>query len=251
MAVLACSSVLGRARASETPVLGLRDGESLTYSVRWGLIPSVGRIKISAEQVGSGAQARMKITTTTATWGLARGLFAFDGLGESVYDAASGALLSSSESSSYRNKEVKDSLVFDRAKATAAYTDQIRPERSHVLKLPEGDPSDLILALIRTRSWNLAPGQTRDALVIFQDQFYPLTIHREDTDVVICDLGVFNTVILTPRMEKTAPIGMFKRGSTVRVWIETDDNRRLPVRFEVGFRFGAGTATLIDYTPPK
>ena len=40
------------------------------------------------------------------------------------------------------------------------------------------------------------------------------------------------------RMEKTPPIGMIKRGSTVQVWIETDDNRRLPVRFQVGFRFG-------------
>ena len=47
-------------------------------------------------------------------------------------------------------------------------------------------------------------------------------------------------------MEKTPPIGMFKSGSTVRVWIETDDDRRLPVRFEVAFRFGVGTATLMD-----
>jgi hypothetical protein len=44
---------------------------------------------------------------------------------------------------------------------------------------------------------------------------------------------------------------MFRRGSTVRVWIETDDDRRLPVRFEVGFRFGTGTASLIEYQPPK
>jgi hypothetical protein len=51
-------------------------------------------------------------------------------------------------------------------------------------------------------------------------------------------MGFFKTVVLVPRMEKTPPIGMFKRGSTVRVWIETDDDRRLPVRFEVGFKFG-------------
>jgi hypothetical protein len=64
-------------------------------------------------------------------------------------------------------------------------------------------------------------------------------------------MGFFNTVVLVPRMEKTPPKGMFKRGSTVRVWIETDDDRRLPVRFEVGFRFGTGTASLIEYQPPK
>ena len=42
---------------------------------------------------------------------------------------------------------------------------------------------------------------------------------------------------------------MFKRGSTVRVWIAQDE-RHLPVRFKVDFRFGAGTATLTDYQPP-
>ncbi len=47
-----------------------------------------------------------------------------------------------------------------------------------MLTMPEGDPSDLILALIQTRYWNLKPGQKRDALVIFKDQFYPLTIRR-------------------------------------------------------------------------
>ena len=56
---------------------------------------------------------------------------------------------------------------------------------------------------------------------------------------------------LIPRMEETPPMGMFKRGSTVQVWIEMDDNQRLPVRFDVGFAFGTGTATLTDYTPPK
>jgi len=52
-------------------------------------------------------------------------------------------------------------------------------------------------------------------------------------------------------MEKSPPIGMFKRGSTVRVWIASEDPRHLPVRFEVGFKIGTGTATLLDYQPPK
>jgi hypothetical protein len=135
---------------------------------------------------------------------------------------------------------------------TAQYTDEIHPEKSRSIPMPEGNPSDLILALIETRYWNLQPGQARDALVIFKDQFYPLTIRAEDEpDYVFTSLGLFKATVLVPRMEKTAPIGMFKRGSTVRVWIETNDERRLPVRFEVGFKFGTGTATLLDYQPAK
>ena len=50
-------------------------------------------------------------------------------------------------------------------------------------------------------------------------------------------------------MEKTPPKGMFKRGSAVHVWISQDD-QKLPVRFEVEFKFGAGVATLLHYEPP-
>ena len=50
-------------------------------------------------------------------------------------------------------------------------------------------------------------------------------------------------------MEKTPPKGMFKRGSSVHVWI-SQDGQRLPVRFEVEFKFGAGISTLVHYEPP-
>jgi hypothetical protein len=231
---------------------GIGNGESLTYSVRWGLIPSVGRIKVTGTMMGEGLDKVLRVSTTTATWGIARGLFPFDGEGESIYNERSGLLLSSKQSSTYRDKIVKNSITFNYGTMTATYADEIHPEKCHRIPMPSGDPSDLILALIQTRYWDLKPGEKRDALVIFGDQFYPLTIHAEDEpDYVWTALGVFKTTVLVPRMEKTPPIGMFKRGSTVRVWISQDDPRHLPVRFEVGFKVGTGTATLLDYQPPK
>jgi hypothetical protein len=253
--LLACFTVVGVAslRATDTPLsgVGLRDGESLTYSVRWGFIPAVGKIVISAQKVGEGSSAILRVTTTTSTWGIARGLFAFDGRGVSEYNAVTGLLMSNSEWSAYRDKQVKDSITFNYGKSTASFVDYINPEKSHEVPMPSGNPADLINALIQTRAWTIAPGQQRDALVIFKDDFYQLTIHAEDPEVAFTMFGVFKTLPLVPRMEKTPPKGMFKRGSTVRVWIETDDARRLPIRFEVGFGFGSGVASLTDYTPPK
>ena len=239
-------------RPTSIPAVAIRNGESLTYNVRWGLIPTVGRIKISADTITKDGRSVLRVTTTTWTRGPARALFPFDGRGESVYDAKTGLLLSSSEWSTYRNKEVKDTILFNYGKMTATFTDDVHPEKSHEIAIPEGDPSDLILALINTRYWDIKPGMARDVLVIFKDQFYPLTIRPEpDADTVFTSLGFFSSVVLVPRMEKSPPIGMFRRGSTVRVWIETDDDRRLPVRFDVGFNFGTGTASLIEYQPPK
>jgi hypothetical protein len=233
------------------PSVGMRDGESMTYSVRWGFIPAVGKIVISAQKVGEGSSAILRVTTTTSTWGIARGLFAFDGRGVSEYSLQTGQLISNSEWSAYRDKVVKDSITFNYGKSTADFVDYIDPAKSHVVPMPSGNPSDLINALIQTRSWGIAPGQQRDSLVIFKDDFYQLTIHAEDYEVAWTMFGVFKTLPLIPRMEKTEPKGMFKRGSTVKVWIETDDARRLPVRFQVGFGFGSGVASLSEYTPPK
>jgi hypothetical protein len=252
-AVLGCAAALcvSAALAQTPPGVALRDGESLTYSVRWGFIPAVGKIVVTAEKIGTGDDAVLRVTTTTSTGGLARGIFPFDGRGESVYNATSGLLLSSSEWSAYRNKVVKNSIAFNYGKSSAMYTDEIHPEKSRAIPMPNGNPSDLIIALIQTRNWDIVPGQQRDSLVIFEDQFYPLTIHAEDYETLITLRGIYKTLLLVPKMEKTPPVGMFKRGSTVQVWIEMDDNQRLPVRFDVGFGFGTGTATLTDYTPPK
>jgi hypothetical protein len=115
--------------------------------------------------------------------------------------------------------------------------------------MPAGDPSDLIMGLLQTRTWNLALGEKQDALVLFTNDFYELTIYHTRQEEVRTPLGTFQTKVLEPRMEKSAPKGMFKRGSTVRVWI-SDDERRLPVRFEVEFKIGTGTATLVGYEGP-
>jgi hypothetical protein len=238
-------------RADAPPTLALQDGEVLSYSVRWGFIPAVGTIEISADKLGAGKDAVMRVTTLTATWGLARGIFPFDGRGESLYRIRNGRLISTSEWSAYRDKEVKNSIVFDYDKGSARYVDDLHPEHSRVIEMPVGNPSDLILSLIQTRFWNLVPGQQHDAVVTFEDQIYLLTIHAEGYEYIWTTLGDFKCLVLVPRMEKTPPLGMFKKGSKVRVWIETDDERHLPVRFEVGFKFGVGTATMTDYQPPK
>lgn len=93
--------------------------------------------------------------------------------------------------------------------------------------------------------------EKQDADVVFEDDIYQLTIYALGYETVETPLGRFKTLKLEPRMEKTPPLGMFRRGSKVHVWIAVEDPRRLPVKFEVEFKFGAGVSTLIDYQPPE
>ena len=229
----------------------LSDGEALTYKVSWAVVMGAGEIKIAAQRDASGAAPRLRVTTTTATRGLARLLLPFDARAESLFDLRTGRMVSLAESSQQRSRKSEHSVTFDYATSRALYSVPGGEDKPRSLELLAGDPLDLINSLVQTRSWNLKLGEMRDALVLFDDEFYQLTIHAVRAEEVETPLGTFKTLVLEPRMEKTPPKGMFKKGSTVRVWIEQDDERHLPVKFEVEFKIGTGVATLANYEPPS
>ena len=245
---LALFLLAGLPLAAET-ALALRDGEAFTFKVSWAVLPGAGEIKVSAAADTSGPAPRLRVTTTTHTRGLARMLLPFEATAESLFDPATGRLLSLTESNEQRNKRSAHAVAFDYAAAQAIYTRTIPAQPPRPLPLPPGDPIDLITSLLQTRSWDLKPGEKRDALVLFDDDFYELTLHAARYEEIRTSFGTFNTLVLEPRMEKTPPKGMFKKGSSVRVWISQDE-RRLPVRFEVEFKIGTGVATLTRYEAP-
>jgi len=242
----ALAALLLSASLLEATPLALSHGEVLTYRVGWGLFIHAGEITISARREDVPPAPQLRITTTTATRGFLRGFFPFDATGESWFSLNDGRILGSSEESVSKKKRTRQSLTFDYVRGKAAYVNAVRPEKSAELELPEGNPMDLITSLVQTRTWDLKPGEKQDALVVFDDDFYELTIYADGYEEVRTPLGKFRALRLTPRMEKTEPKGMFKRGSKVHVWI-SQDGRRLPVKFEVDFKFGAGVATLIDH----
>jgi hypothetical protein len=230
------------------PSFPLQDGEHLSYRVSWAVVPGAGEIKIDAHQENSTGEPRLKVTTTTATRRIARLLLPFDAQSESVFSLVSGKLLSLHETSASRGKKTDHTVAFDYVRREALYTTPAAPE-PRAFPIPEGNPMDLIMGLLQTRTWDMKEGESRDALILFDDEFYELTIHAVRYEDVRTPLGTFKTLVLEPRMDKTEPKGMFKRGSTVRVWI-AQDSHHLPVRFEVEFKIGTGTATLDAYEGP-
>lgn len=228
--------------------LPLQPGEQLVYRVSWAVVPGAGEIKITAENE-SAAPQRMKVTTQTSTRRLARMLLTFDATSEAIFDVKSGQMISLHEKSSQGEKRAEHTVLFDYAARGANYQGA-NDKTPRALAMPAGDPTDLIMALMQTRSWDMKSGDKREALVLFDDDFYELTIHYAREEEVRTPLGKFKTVVLEPRMDRGTPKGMFKRGSKVRVWISQDE-RHLPVKFEVEFKIGTGTAVLESYTPPK
>jgi hypothetical protein len=241
--------IANAATPATPPALPLQDGEQLSFEVSWGVL-GAGKIKIEAAADTTAKEPRLKVTMHTATRGFpARMLLPFDADATSLFDLKTGKLLSLVEMSEKRKKRSEHSVTFDHEKREALYTIPGNTQPSRTLPFPAGDPVDLIMALLQTRTWDLKEGESRDALVLFDDDFYELTIHAARYETLRTSMGTFKTLVLEPRMDKTPPKGMFKRGSSVRVWI-SQDAQRLPVKFEVEFNIGTGTATLDAYQPP-
>jgi hypothetical protein len=229
-----------------TPTLPLQDGERLTYRVSWAIVPGAGEIKISARQ---DAANHLIVTTNTATRGIAKWLLPFVAEANSTFDLKTGKLLSLHETSVTKGKHSAHTVTFDYASRLSTYATTDPNEKTRQIPIPPGDPTDLMMGLLQTRSWDLKPGEKRDALVLFDDDFYELTIHMARYEDVQTPIGKFRTIVLEPRMDKTPPKGMFRRGSSVRIWI-AQDSHRLPVKFEVEFKIGTGTAVLDAYEAP-
>jgi hypothetical protein len=229
-------------------VTALRDGEAYTYRVSWGPFGGAGEIKVAAAKETADGVGRLRITTHTSTRGMVRLLFPFDGSGDSLFDLRDGRLLAAQATTQARKERTQASIVFDYAQAKASYTDYVKPKRSATLALPDGQLTDFITSLIQARSWNLVPGQSHEAVVLFDNEFYTLNITAERIETVETAHGKKSALLLVPRMIGT-PKGMFRKGGEVHVWI-SDDDARLPVRFEVRLPVGTAVALLTEHREP-
>lgn len=237
------------ARADEKIAL-LQPGEALTYRVSWGLLGQIGEMKISASAETVDGKESIRVNTTSATRGFVRTFYPFDGSAWTLFDAGTGRLLSGAATTKTSKKSTSASILFDYVKGEAVYTDHLRAKRSATLPLPDdAAPVDLITSLIQGRIWELQPGQSREALVLFDDEFYPLLITAEREETLSTASGPRKAILLVPTMPEN-PKGMFKRGGEVKVWVSADKDR-LPLRFEVKLKVGTAYATLSHYDPPS
>ncbi|HYC72744.1 MAG TPA: DUF3108 domain-containing protein [Opitutaceae bacterium] len=243
---LACAAALPSAAA---PFEAFRDGESFTYRVGFAVFSRAGEITIAAHEEEKEGRAVMRVTTTTRSRGFVRGLYAFDNEAEVMIDRASGRLLSVKESGTDPKRATDTETTFDYDERIARHEDRVRKDRTTDIPIPEGDPLDLISALVQTRDWDLKPGDKRDVLVHFGRDLYPLTIHAEAYEEVRTPLGKYKTLVLVPRMDKD-PKGLFKRGGEIKVWIAQDDSK-LPVKMQLVLKYGTASLLLSDYRAPK
>ena len=242
--------LLFSAPLSATPFTAFVDGERYVYKVGWGLLGGAGEIEIKARADVLNGRPVMRITTRTSSRGLVRGIYRYDDSAEVVVDRETSRLVYTFEQSEDSKRKTESRTDFDYDQGLAFHRDTFRPNRNNDLKIPAGNPIDLISSLVAPRNWGMKPGEARDLLVHFGREFFPLTLHAEDFESVRTPMGTFKALRLVPRMDKEPPRGLFQRGGEIKVWI-SDGARPLPVRMQLKLNFGTATLSLQQHTVPQ
>ncbi len=230
------------------PYTAFRDGEAFTYRVGFAIFSKAGEITITADDERKDGADLMRVITETRSRGIVRGLYAFDNQAEVIINKASGRLVSVKESGAEPKRASDSETTFDYQERIMRHMDRVRTERTADVPIPDGDPLDLISALVQTRDWDLKPGEKRDVLVHFGRDLYPLVIHAEGYEEVRTPLGKYKTLVLVPRMTGE-PKGLFKRGGEIKVWI-AQDGSKLPVKMQLVLKYGTASLLLSDYKAP-
>lgn len=241
--VLLCAAT-GRSTAAPA----LRPGEYLAYRVSWSILGKAGLIEVSARAADENPADRTEVLVRTASAGVVRALYAFDGEVRSLFDATDGRLLSATAVTRSKKKSTDASIILDHAASRAAYVDHLDASRNTTVPLPATPPKDIVTCLVDTRAWFSRPGDTRAVSVLFDNQFYDLTLQAIRYERVRTENGRREALLVMPRMDGTQK-GIFKRGGQIRVWLDRAPPH-LPLRFEVGTSSGTAVALLTDYRPP-
>jgi hypothetical protein len=241
------SSATSATLAATTP-LALQPGERLTFRVSWGPFGNAGEIDVSAVPAGDAAHPLTEVRVRTTSAGFIRTLYAFDGEARSLFDPADGRLLAASAVTRSKKRRTDASITLDHTAARADYVDHLDAKRSVSVPLPGHRPMDLVTSLVEARAWSLRPGDKFPVSVLFDDEFYELTLHALRHEKVRTAGGRREALLVTPRMDGK-PRGLFKRGGEIRVWLDRDPPH-LPLRFEVETKAGTAVALLTDYRPP-
>lgn len=219
----------------------LRPGEVLEFRMSWGILSNIGQTRIETleEEVEGLRHFRIRITTTSR--GVLDAIYPVANDSESVIDMATGRPLAISIEGKSGNRPTKTMTLFDYVAEQVVHTDYIRPERSGTAKLPPEPAYDLMVAMLQARDWRMKPGEKRNVLTAFEDDFYFITLTAHRRERVRTPVGTFDAVMIEPTQIGEQK-GFFRRGGSMKVWISDGPH---PQIVKMVFKTKAGTITAV------
>ncbi|HLP08388.1 MAG TPA: DUF3108 domain-containing protein [Opitutaceae bacterium] len=220
----------------------LRPGERLELRLGYGWFGTAGLTTIETVREEHPDGARLRIHVATASRGLVDTLYPVANDSESVLDAATGRPLTLITKGKNGRRLTEKTTTFDYAAGHAVHVNAIRPQHNATVALPPEPAYDLMVALLQTRDWRLKVGESRRINCVNDKEFFTLEVTALSEDRVKTPTGTFDAIVLEPK-PVGAPVGFFKKGGALKVWISRGDRPQI-VRLDTKTKIGTVTALL-------
>lgn len=247
-AVLFLLALALRATAADAPAPAatagfLRPGEVLEFRLGWGIFGNSGTTRISTHPVTVEEQPRLRVRVVTKSRGFADSVYPITNDSESLLEPATGRPLAIKVAGKAGKRDTNAQTVFDYVKNEVRHTDTVRPGRSGNAPLPPEPAYDLMVAMLKTREWNLKVGESRQVLISNEDEFFTIEVTALEETKVKTPAGKFDAVVLEPKQLGELK-GFFKKGGGLKIWVSRGEHPQV-VRFDTKTKAGTITATLV------
>ncbi len=221
--------------------VGFRAGERLEYRAQWGFFRKAGKIVIETKEVNS----KIQVSTATASAGLIRRIYPMTLNATSTIDPRQWRMEKNEVNGKTRSKLNQTNTHIDYETDQIVFENKVEPERSKISDLPYDVPLDYASSLLQLRGYDLKVGQAYPIFVTSKGKFYYIEMSVAEIESRKTDLGQRDCFRLEPT--KAFPRSkLFKEGGNMSIWI-TNDDQRIPVRFDVKTSVGTASIRLEKY----
>ena len=227
---------------TSSPAVGfLRPGEVLEFRMSWGILSNIGETRIETSEETVDGVDRLRIRISTKSKGILDAIYPVVNDSETILERSTGLPLEIMVEGKSGSRPTKTHTVFNYEEGRIEHTDFLRPARSGTAELPDEPAYDLMVAMLKSREWHMKPGEQRDVLTAFEDEFYFITLTAHQRERVKTRVGTFDAVMTEPTQNGEQK-GFFKRGGSMRYWLTEGEH---PQVVKMVFKTKAGTLTAI------
>lgn len=246
-----CAAASGQptAPAVVNPTDFLEPGEVIVLRMGWGIFTHAGETRFETTAFESPEGRRLRVRVNTESKGLVDAIYPISTNSELILDPQTGRTLVIETTGKEGKRPVHATTRFDYEQGKVIHVDHERPGRSGTVELPEETIYDLMVTVLKVRSWRLEPGQSRRVQCIVEDDIYDLEITALRAGRVKTPAGTFEAVEIEPKQMGELK-GFFRKGGSMKFWISRDQTPQI-VRIDFKTKAGTISASLASVTKPS
>ncbi len=224
------------------PTLAALQGETLEFSIRWGVIPAA----TASLEVSSAGDGFVKLRAVARTLPYIDTVFRVRDVVESTVRLEGPSLVRFYKKTREGRRSREDEVLFDGEAGEAHF---FRDGKARGTLLVPAGVQDPLSSFYAYRTMTVSGGETVSMEITDGRRLVIGEVSVLKRESVKTPAGTFRTVLVEPRIEGIGGVFSKSPGARILIWL-TDDEWRRPVKLQSAVAVGSFTAELTRIIPP-